>query len=192
VDVCLAFDGSDVDDWTAIRAETIDGWQFTPTWGVDAAPTIWDPAQHGGSIPRVEVHAAVDELFGRYDVARMYCDPPYWDTEIQTWALRHGEERVIEWLTRRPVQMHEAARRFVTDLSTGALTHDGCPITAQHVAAARRLARGADRYVLGKPAQHQKIDAAVTSVLAHEAACDARAAGWGTRAPARPSFSFGS
>ena len=28
-------------------------------------------------------------------------------------------------------------------------------------------------------AYHQKIDAAVTSVLAHEAASDARAAGWG-------------
>jgi hypothetical protein len=35
-------------------------------------------------------------------------------------------------------------------------------------------------YTLGKPAHHQKIDAAVTTVLAHEAAADERAAGWRT------------
>jgi hypothetical protein len=29
--ICLGFDGSDVDDWTAIRAETFDLHQFTPT-----------------------------------------------------------------------------------------------------------------------------------------------------------------
>ncbi len=38
-----------------------------------------------------------------------------------------------------------------------------------------------ERYGLAKPQQNRKIDAAVTSVLAHEAACDARAAGWGAR-----------
>ena len=42
----------------------------------------------------------------------------------------------------------------------------------------RKLALRGDRYTLGKPSQQQKIDAAVTSVLAHEAASDERAAGW--------------
>jgi len=36
-----------------------------------------------------------------------------------------------------------------------------------------------DRYILGKPSQHQKIDATMASVIAHEAASDARASGWG-------------
>jgi phage terminase large subunit-like protein len=75
--------------------------------------------------------------------------------------------------------MHSALERTVTDLVTGALTHDACPITAIHVGNARKLAKPGDRYILGKPSQKQKIDAAVASVLAHEAAADARAAGWG-------------
>ena len=57
------------------------------------------------------------------------------------------------------------------------MTHDGCPITAAHMANARKLTR-ASRYVIGKPNNHQKSDAAMAAVLAHEAAADARAAGW--------------
>jgi hypothetical protein len=42
-EVCLGFDGSDVDDWTALRAETFEGFQFTPRFLGDR-PTIWNPA----------------------------------------------------------------------------------------------------------------------------------------------------
>lgn len=180
-DICLGFDGSDSDDWTCIRAETRDGFMFTPTYGPDGRPTLWNPAEWGGKVPRAEVHAAVSELFARYRVARMYCDPPWWTTEIDTWALEHGEKVVMEFATYRPTQMHKALQRFVTDLSTGTLTHDGCPSTELHVSNARKVARPGDRYILSKPAgaYHQKIDAAVTSVLAHEAAADARTDGWG-------------
>ncbi|MCU1679214.1 MAG: hypothetical protein JWM93_3972 [Frankiales bacterium] len=182
--ICLGFDGSSVNDWTAIRAETFSGWQFTPTYGPDARPTIWDPEKWGGSIPRGEVHAAVDALFRTFRVKRMYCDPRDWMTEIDTWALEHGDEVVLPWDTGRGStrirQMHDALERYKTDLTTGALTHDDCPITATHMANARMIAKPGDRYILGKPhgAEHQKIDAAMASVVCHEAACDARAAGW--------------
>lgn len=185
---CLAFDGSSNDDWTAIRAETLDGWQFTPTYGPDNRPTIWNPLEWGGRIPRSEVHAAVAELFVTFDVPLMYCDPPLWSTEIETWAMAHGEKVVIEWATYRTAQMHAALDRFVTDLATGALTHDGCPITAQHVANARKVPKPGDRYLLAKPhgAYHQKIDAAMASVLAHEAARDAITAA----VPVRPNYVY--
>lgn len=177
--VCLGFDGSDTDDWTAIRAETIDGWQFTPTYGPDKRPTIWEPGANG-KIPRLEVHSAVDELFHQHSVARMYCDPRDWQTEIETWAGLYGDEHVFEWSTFRTTQMHAALVRFKVDLGTGALTHDGCPITKAHILAARKFSRPGERYIIGKPvgAYHQKIDAGVASVICHEAACDARAAGW--------------
>lgn len=179
LEVCLGFDGSDVDDWTAIRAETLDGYQFTPTYG-DNLPTIWNPAAYPDHrIPRGEVTAAVDHLFRTYTVQRMYCDPPGWQSEIETWALEHGEKVVLEFSTYRTVQMHAALERFVTDLSAGAITHDGCELTAMHVANARKIAKPGERYLLGKPSQAQKIDAAMATVLAHEAASDARAAGWG-------------
>jgi hypothetical protein len=53
--VVLGFDGSDIDDWTAIRAETEDGYQFTPTYGPLKLPTIWNPADWDGQVPRLEV-----------------------------------------------------------------------------------------------------------------------------------------
>ena len=180
--ICLGFDGSDSDDWTAIRAETVDGYQFTPTYeiGGDVAPTIWNPAMHGGLIPRSHVHAAVEQIFDTYKVERFYCDPPDWKTEIETWALQYGEKVVVRWETYRPKQMHEALKRFVTDLSQGSITHDGCPITKTHMDNARKEPKPYQRYLLAKPvgAYHQKIDAAMATVLAHEAAADARAAGW--------------
>lgn len=178
-EVCGGFDGSDVDDWTAIRLETQDGYRFTPTYGPDRRPTIWNPAEWGGSIPRREVDAAWDELSRRYRLVRVYCDPRDWQSEIGDWALRYGDEVFVEWATYRLVQMHNALQRLVVDLGSGRTTHDACPTTEQHVANARKLARPGDRYILGKPNQHQKIDAAMADVLAHEAAADARESGWG-------------
>lgn len=179
--IALGFDGSDVDDFTAIRAESMDGYQFTPTYDVggELRPTIWNPTEFGGRIPRAHVHAAVEQLFEAHTVVRFYCDPPDWKSEIEAWALAYGEKTVIEWATYRVVQMHESLQRFVTDLQQGSITHDGCPITALHMANARKEPKPALRYLLGKPhgAYHQKIDAAMASVLAHEAAADARAAG---------------
>jgi hypothetical protein len=176
--VALGFDGSDVDDWTGIRAETLDGYQFTPTYGPDRLPTVWNPADWGGQAPRLEVDAAVRELMDRYEVVRMYCDPPYWDTEVGAWQAEFGK-RVTPWYTNRIRQMHEAAQRLVTDVSKQGTTfrHDGCETTAQHIANARKAARPAGRYVLRKASVHQKIDMAVCSVLAHEAAMDSVAAG---------------
>ncbi|MCZ9352979.1 hypothetical protein NGM36_24950 [Streptomyces mutabilis] len=177
------FDGSDIDDHTAIRLETLDGYQFTPTYGPDKLPTVWNPADYDGQVPRLEVQAAMDEVMRTYNVVLLYADPPYWESEVDAWAEKHGEKVVIRWYTRRVVQMHAAAERLKTDVTKKdtAFTHDGCEITAEHVENTRAAARPNDRYVLAKASAAQKIDACVTSVLAHEAAGDAIAAGLNAR-----------
>lgn len=174
--VVLGFDGSDVDDWTGIRAETQDGYQFTPE--TSGGPTIWRPSEHGGKVPRLEVAAAVDELFTRFDVVRMYCDPPYWETEVDTWAEKYGEKRVLRWETYRPKQMHDAAERLLTDINKkdSGFTHDGCHDTGLHIRNARKAARLNGRYVLTKPGDGRKIDLAVCSIICHEAWGDVTAA----------------
>ena len=177
--ICAGFDGSKSGDWTAIRAETRDGHRFTPTYGPDDRPMIWDPAEWGGQIPKGEVQAAVDELFDRYDVERFYVDQdPIWGTQTEEWALEHGEERVIAFPTRSITRMYYALDRYKTDLTEGATTHDRCPKVRTHALNARKVAKPGDKYILGKPSEAQKIDALMADVLAHEAACDARAAGW--------------
>ena len=57
-----------------------------------------------------------------------------------------------------------------------------CPVTAIHMANARRIPRGI-LYVLDKPSKSQKIDLVMASVLAHEAAADAHlpAGRWSVR-----------
>jgi hypothetical protein len=171
-EVALGFDGSETNDWTAIRLVTKGGFRFTPRYGPDRRPTIWDPKAWGGEIPRGEVDAAVDEIVRRYKVRRAYCDPKHWYTEIGDWALRHGDEVFMEWKTDRITQMHAALVRALTDLVTGRSSHDDCPITKAHVVNARKLAKPGDKYILGKPNDHQKIDAAMADVLAYEAWAD--------------------
>lgn len=175
--VAAGFDGSDSNDWTAIRLITIDGHRFTPTYGPDKRPTIWDPNEWGGTIPRGEVHAAWDEICRRYRVVRAYCDPRDWQSEIGDWALKYGDQVFVEWATYRVAQMYDALERAVTDLKSGRSTHDACPITKTHVANARKVAKPGDRYILAKASEHQKIDAAMADVMANEASADAHAAG---------------
>ena len=180
--IALGFDGSDVDDWSGIRAETLDGYQFTPTFHSDRRPTIWDPAQFGGRIPRLEVLAAFEELFTRYDVARAYLDPPYWQSEIDALAAKYGPKRVLRWETYRPKQMHAALERFKTDVlqPDSGFTHDGDEQVAHHIRNAIEVPRPNQTYLIFKPhgSETQKIDLAMSSVLAHEAASDAAAAGY--------------
>ena len=110
--ICTGFDGSDVDDWTALKAETREGFIFTPRYGPDKRPTIWNPAEWGGRVPRDQVDIAVKEIHRRFDVKRGYYDPPRWETDVDRWALELGEEVVLEWATYRTKQMHEALERF--------------------------------------------------------------------------------
>lgn len=183
--VCGGFDGSENDDWTGIKLETREGLIFTPRYGPDRRPAIWNPLEWGGRIPHDQVDVAWDEISRTYDLLRAYCDPGFrdessWESDIERWDQKHGPKIFISWLmsgSTRYNAVYAALRRFEADLG-GLITHDGCPITTTHMANARKIARTADRYGLMKPANHQKIDLAVTSVLCHEAASDMRAEGW--------------
>jgi phage terminase large subunit-like protein len=184
--VCAGFDGSENDDHTAIKLETREGLIFTPRYGPDRRPTIWDPANWPHHrIPREQVHVAWEEISRTYNILRAYCDPGFHDemdysTEIEEWDLKYGPDVFIPWPTNIVNRMYPALRRFEADLATGSITHDGCPITTTQIGNAIKLPKSADRYVLGKPAQHQKIDVGMTTVLCHEAAADMRAEGWNT------------
>lgn len=176
--VVMALDGSDVDDWTAIRCETREGYQFTPTYGPDKLPTVWNPADHGGQVPRLEVRAAFAEIMSTFTVVRAYIDPPYWETETDEFAEKYGEKRVVRFETYRPVQMFAACERLLTDVlkADSQFSHDACEHAALHMRNARKAARPSERYVLKKASPAQKIDVCVTSIICHEAAGDVTAA----------------
>ena len=179
--IVLGFDGSTSDDWTAIRAEDDTGLRFTPTYvvGDEEREAVWNPRQWPGSkIPRSEVRAAVEQIFKRYDVARMYCDPRDWRTEIDEWATAYGDKVVVEWPTYKIDRMWQALNRYITDLSEGTTEHTEDKAAEVQAGNAVMLAKPGDKYILGKPAEHQKIDILMADVLAHEAAADQRSEGW--------------
>jgi hypothetical protein len=183
--VCLGFDGSDNDDFTGIRLETLDKHQFTPVYGEKRAVTLWEPGDWSGRIPRAEVNAAVDELANQFEIVRGYCDPLFWESEIDEWASKYGEKVFVKWATNRITQMHAALDRFQTDVynAESGFTHDGDQRVGNHIRNAIVRARALNpltkqrQYILGKPEEHQKIDFTMSSVLAHEAVMDAIADG---------------
>ena len=110
-------------------------------------------------------------------------DPRHWETQADEWALEHGEDVVVQWPTNQIGRMHPALVRFLEDTAEKATTHDGDPTAKVHALAARKVAKAGDRYILGKPAETQKIDILMADVLAHEAAADQRAEGWADEGP---------
>lgn len=183
IQVVGGFDGSDTDDWTGFRLETRSGYQFTPAFP-DGRPMIWDPAKSHGQVPRLEVSAGLAHIVATYRLARLYGDPPYWETEMDEWAEKYGDDVILRWYTKRATQMHAAAERLYVDLgkADSEFWHDGCETTRLHVEATHKAPRPtADqpgRYILRKPGDGRKIDMAIPSILAHEAWGDVTTAGW--------------
>lgn len=179
--VGLGMDGSTSDDWTAIRLETLEQHQFTPTYIVNSEerPCVWRPEEWGGVIPRQEVREAVRQIHRTFDVIQGYYDPYFWESEIDDWADQLGPHRVVRWPTNAIKNMHRALERFRHDGTEpdSKFTHDGCVWMRQAVSHAITRARAGETYIIGKPEPHMKIDVGMSGVLAHEAVMDALAKG---------------
>lgn len=145
----------------------------------------WDPLAFGGMIPRDQVDVAVDEAFSRFNVWRLYADPPGWDSEIAAWRAKYGDDRVIEWFTWRERAMGVACANYATAILTGELTNDGDPVFTAHVGhAQKRLLnirddKGDRLWTIQKEREggQLKIDLGVCGVISWEARNDAIAAG---------------
>jgi phage terminase large subunit-like protein len=108
------------------------------------------------------VTRAVDVAFAKYDVAEMACHPWGWPSEIEDWAKRNGERRVIEWNTAAAQRMAPAADRLYQSVVTNAVTRDGDARMSAHVAhcVAKPTPMG-DLVSKDKRGSPRKIDAAV-------------------------------
>src|SRR5690625_4097263 len=115
----------------------------------------------------------------KYILRRCYIDQRHWVIQADEWAAEHGEEIFIQWPTNSITRMHGALDRYLVDLTVEkTTTHDDCAYTKQHAVNAIKVAKPAERYILGKPSPNEKIDVFMSDILAHEAAADHRAAGW--------------
>jgi hypothetical protein len=178
----IGFDGSVSSDSTGLRGCTADGYSFLiKEWSRPVGE-----AGQGWRVPRLEVDEAVADAFKRWKVGRMFCDPPKWWTEIEVWAAKYrdkdGKPSIVLALdTNQPSRIGPAVDRWLTAIGEGKHTHDGDPVTTDHVLAAhkqrlraRLVVDGEEDprtlYRLVKGDDAAKIDLAVTDVLAYEAA----------------------
>jgi phage terminase large subunit-like protein len=187
--ITLGFDGARTRDATALVATHVEsGYQWLV--GLWERPTALRP-EDSWEVPAGEVDEAVTACFERWDVWRMYLDPPYWETWADTWHGRWGGERVLYWYTLRTRPMAFAIAAFQQAIAAGELRHDGHPDLTRHIGNAMRrpvtLRDDNDRpmWLIQKerPDSPHKIDAAMASILSWEARGDAIKAGAQTKHP---------
>lgn len=178
--ITLGFDGARWRDATAlVGCEIETGHLFlVGLWERPHNVREWE-------VPADEVDAAVLLAFERWNVWRLYADPPYWEATVAAWAGRHGADRIVEWWTNRVTQMAFAVRSFNSAIEAGDFSHDGNEHLARHIgnACRRNVARhddqGIQMFTIYKeqPESPHKIDGAMAAILAREARNDAIAAG---------------
>lgn len=180
----VGFDGSISNDSTYLVGCTADGVVFElKRW---ERPLVGGKPDKSWRVPRTEVDAEVAKAFERYDVGRMFGDPPKWETELEGWADRfrlpdgkkEERERVLAFDTNKPARFAPAVDRFVTGIVEGNLTHCNDERLTEHVLApVKKMLRstadtddGRQLFTLEKPEDGSKIDGCIAAVLAYEAA----------------------
>lgn len=179
--VTVGFDGARRHDSTGIVVTDVET-------GLQIVAGLWERplrASDDWEIDALEVDEALAAVFDRWDVWRMYGDPPYWDDWFPAWEGKYGEKRVIRWWTNRLKAMAYALARYEAAMVGGGLSHDGNERYADHIANAYRrdLATRTDDdrplWIIQKerPDSPNKIDLAMAGCLSWEARCDAITAG---------------
>ena len=131
------------------------------------------------------VDGAVREVFERFNVWRMYCDPHRIDVLLEPLKNQYGRKVVVDWLTNRPRPIAWAVRNLQSAITSGDLRHDGSPELVRHFANSRKRKltvlddNERPMHTLSKPSHMspEKIDLAMAAVLAWEARGDCIAEG---------------
>ncbi|MDQ3717181.1 MAG: phage terminase family protein, partial [Actinomycetota bacterium] len=111
----------------------------------------------------------------KYDVLELACDPWGWRSEIESWAKRHGETRVLEYNTGAAQRMAPATDRLYQAVASGTVTHDGDELLAAHIGncVAKPTPMG-DLVSKDKRMSTRKIDSAVAAIIAYDRAAVAQ------------------
>lgn len=193
-EITLGFDGSrkrsrGVTDATAlIGCRVSDGHIFEIK--------VWEqpqgPAGDGWAVPVDEVDWEVAQAFSRYTVVGMFADPARWESYVAKWEAEYGKRLkarasqsnpIAWWMTgNRSYLVVRAVEQFQTAVIDKELSHDGAHALTRHVLnARRRVGRSGVTIAKSTPESPDKIDAAVSAVLAYQARLIALSKGEATR-----------
>jgi hypothetical protein len=183
--VTAGFDGALTRDGTGLvvtdvetgRQEVVGYWE-RPKHLADDEPWI---------VPVEEVDEAVEYMMDRWNVWRLAGDPPHWKDDLNRWAGRYGDDKVVLWWTNQRKKMAYALKGFKTDMRPGVMSYGGenADLLEEAVAnAVKRLTEmrdedGARLWLISKDGENspRKIDLAMAACLSWEARGDAIRAG---------------
>jgi phage terminase large subunit-like protein len=171
--ITLGFDGSKSNDWTALVACRVSDARLFLI-------KVWDPAKHGGEVPREDVDATVQSCFERYDVVAFRADVKEFESYVDSWGRAYKKKMKVNASPNNPVafDMRGQQKRFAFDcerledaILEGEVSHDGNPVLRQHILNAKRHPTNYDAISIRKATKDSsnKIDAAVCCVLAYGA-----------------------
>jgi phage terminase large subunit-like protein len=158
--VVLFFDGSASGDSTGIVGCTIGPPHHLFT------VAVWEnPGDLRWRVNRADVDAKVDDCFRTLNVVELACDPWGWRSEIEAWAGRYGQTRVLEMPTNVISRMAPATDRMYQAIRARTVTHDGNDRLAAHVAhAVAKPTTLGDVIVKERKNSPRKIDLAVCAI----------------------------
>lgn len=180
--VAAGFDGARFRDATALTITDIET-------GRQMLLGCWERPENAEDweIPEDEVTDLVTDMMSRYEVWRMYCDPPHWTETVASWAARFPDQ-VVEWFTQRKTPMAAAVRAYVEAIDSGIVTYGENAwqeTLIKHMGNAGRHElklineHGEPLWILQKQdgRLEGKFDAAMSAVLSWTACVDARRSG---------------
>ncbi len=180
--VTAGFDGARFRDSTALTITDV-------TTGRQVLLGCWERPDddEDWEVPEAEVTDLVTDMMRRFDVWRLYCDPPYWWETVASWAARWPDQ-VIEWHTQVKSKIVPALLAYVDAIDTGAVTFAASQeleVLLRHLGHAARKElktmddEGRPHWILMKQdgRLEDKIDAAMSAVVSWQACVDARREG---------------
>lgn len=174
-EVVLGFDGAWKGDSTGLVAVRLSDMRVEVLAAWEAPPGVKD-----WRTPQNEVEEALRDACDYFTVRELAADPWRWEQTLE--ALAAEGLPVLEFNTGSLANMIPATQNAYDLIRDGALTHDGDPRLARHIAncVLKEDRRGA-RVTKDHPTSNKKIDLAVAMVIALH-----RAKHWNEQEPASP------
>lgn len=180
--VAGGFDGARRRDATAFVITDINT-------GLQELHGLWerpDDADDDYEIDADEVTQLIADVMDKYEVWKIYADPPHWIEVIGAWSVR-WPDAVEEWWTNQYKAMAYAIREFQEALDSGSIgfnpDHTYSSDYLRHIGNAGRHDlkirddAGQPLWVMEKQQIDLKFDAIMAGVLSGKAALDARKSG---------------
>lgn len=187
--ITLGFDGARYRDSTAIVATDIES-------GMQQLLALWERPENvdDWEVPESEVTDAMADAFRRFDVWKLYGDPPHWTETMGSWAGRWPDQ-VEEWWMNNRKRAAYAAREYAEAMASRSVTFGGVDDLGRDFLAHSDFVRhlknvgtkdtrllddeGQPLLIMAKPDGRidEKIDAGAAGNLSWKARLDALAAG---------------